>query len=240
MPTVATPSPQLDLFIRDTPAYQKALARYDVLRPIFQDLYTPAQQSRATGIPYHRLWQDLRRFQHAGIVGLLDRRTLPHARGKSPSEVRMPTDIQQHVIRLALAHPFTAHELARIVQTCYALTIGHRGIQRVLRVHRLTPDTLRLHHQLTQQTPLPPAPSGQQLDLALEPTTQAHRLIQALDPTMCTSAFGPITSTPPQNKPAGASLNSWRSAFARAGWPNSWPSSRRSFITGRNASRPSA
>jgi hypothetical protein len=53
MPTVATPSPQLDLFIRDTPAYQKALARYDVLRPIFQGLYTPAQQSRATGIPYH-------------------------------------------------------------------------------------------------------------------------------------------------------------------------------------------
>jgi hypothetical protein len=177
-----TPSPQLDLFIRDTPAYQKAFARYDVLRPIFQGLYTPAQQSRATGIPYHRLWQDLRRFQHAGIVGLLERRTLPHARGKSPSEGRMPTDIQQHVIRLALAHPFTAHELARIVQACDALTIGHRGIQRVLRVHRLTPDTWRLHHQLTQQIPLPPAPSGQQLDLALEPTTQAHRFMQALGP----------------------------------------------------------
>jgi transposase InsO family protein len=182
MPTVATPSPQLDLFIRDTPAYQKALARYDVLRPILQGLYTLAQQSRATGVPYHRLWQDLRRFQHAGIVGLLDRRTLSHARGKSPSEVRMPADIQQHVVRLALAHPFTAHELARIVQTCYALTIGHRGIQRVLRVHQLTPDILRLHHQLTQQSPLPPAPSGQQLDLALEPTTRAHRLIQALRP----------------------------------------------------------
>jgi hypothetical protein len=86
------------------------------------------------------------------------------------------------VIHLALAHPFTAHELARIVQTCDALTIGHRGIQRVLRVHQLTPDILQLHHQLTQQTPLPPAPSGQQLDLALEPTTRVHRLIQALGP----------------------------------------------------------
>jgi leucine-zipper of insertion element IS481 len=179
MPTGATPSPQLDLFIRDTPAYQKALARYDVLRPILQGLYTPAQHSRATGISYHRLWQDLRRVRHAGIIGLLDRRALPHGRGKAPSEVRRPADIQQHVIRLALAPPFTAHDLARIVQTCYALTIGHRGIQRGLRVHRLTPDILRLHHQLTQQASLPPAPSGQPLDLALEPTTRAHRLIQA-------------------------------------------------------------
>jgi transposase InsO family protein len=182
MPTVATPSPQLDLFVRDTPAYRKALARYNVLRPILQGQYTLAQQSHATGIPYHRLWQDLRRFQHAGIVGLLDRRTLPHARGKSPIEARVPRDIQQQVVRLALAHPFTAHELARIVQTCHAIAIDHRGIQRVLGVHQLTPDVLRLHHQATQQTPLPPLPSGQQLDLALEPTTRAQRLAQALGP----------------------------------------------------------
>jgi len=39
MPTVATPSPQLDLFVRDTPAYQKALARYDVLRVL--SAFTP-------------------------------------------------------------------------------------------------------------------------------------------------------------------------------------------------------
>ena len=179
MPTVATPSPQLDLFVRETPAYQKALARYDVLRPILQGQSTLAQQSRVTGIPYHRLWQDLRRFQHAGIVGLLDRRTLPHARGKPPIEARVPPEIQPQVVRLALAHPFTAHELARIVQTCHGIAIGHRGIQRVLGVHQLTPDVLRLHHQATQPTPLPPLPSGQQLDLALEPTTRAQRLLHA-------------------------------------------------------------
>ena len=34
MPTVATPALQLDLFLRDTAAYQQALARYDMLRPI--------------------------------------------------------------------------------------------------------------------------------------------------------------------------------------------------------------
>jgi Integrase core domain/Homeodomain-like domain len=182
MPTVATPSPQLDLFVRDTPAYQKALARYDVLRPILQGQCTLAQQSHATGIPYHRLWQDLRRFQHAGIVGLLDRRTLPHARGKPPIEARVPREIQQQVVRLALAHPFTAHELARIVQTCHAIAIDHRGIQRVLDVHQLRPDVLRLHHQATQYTSLPPLPSGRQLDLALEPTTRAERLAHALGP----------------------------------------------------------
>ena len=51
MPTVATSAPQLDLFVRDPPAYQKALARYDVLRPILQGQSTLAHQSRATGIP---------------------------------------------------------------------------------------------------------------------------------------------------------------------------------------------
>jgi hypothetical protein len=149
MPTAATPSPQLDLFVRDTPAYQKALARYDVLRPILQGQSTLAQQSRATRSPYHRLWEDLRRFQRAGIVALLDRRTLPHARGKAPIEARLPPDIQQQVVRLALAHPFTTRELARIVQTCHAITIDHRGIQRVLEVHQLAPAVLRLHHQAT-------------------------------------------------------------------------------------------
>lgn len=179
MPTVATSTPQLDLFVRDTPAYQNALARSDVLRPVLQGQSTLALQSRATGTPYHRLWEDRRRFQRAGIVGLLDRRTLPHARGKPPIDARVPPDIQPQVVRLALAHPFTARELARIVQTCHAMAIDHRGIQRVLDVHRLTPDVLRLHHQATQQTPLPPPPSGQQLDLGLEPTTRAQRLLHA-------------------------------------------------------------
>jgi len=52
MSTATTPSPQLDLFLRDTLAYQKALARYDLLRPILQGQSTLTQQSHATGIPY--------------------------------------------------------------------------------------------------------------------------------------------------------------------------------------------
>jgi hypothetical protein len=175
MPTGATPSPQLDLFVRQPPAYQKALARDDVLRPILQGQSTLVQQRRATGIPYHRLWQDLRRFQHAGIVGLLERRPLPHARGKPPIDARVPLEIQPQVVRLALAHPCTTRELARIVQTCHAIAMDHRGLQRVLDVQQLTPDVLRLHHQATPQTPLPPLPSGQPLDLGLEPTTRAQR-----------------------------------------------------------------
>ena len=121
MPTVAPPSLQLDLFLRDTTAYQQALERYDMLRPILQDQRTLVQQSQATGIPYHQLWRDLRRFQRAGIVGLLDHRTLPHTRGKSPIEARLPLHVEQQIVRLALAHPFTARELARVVQTCYKI-----------------------------------------------------------------------------------------------------------------------
>jgi hypothetical protein len=74
MPPAATPSPQLDLFLRDTPAYQQALARYERLRPILQGQCTLTQQSHTTGISYHQLWQDWRRFQRVGLVGLLDHR----------------------------------------------------------------------------------------------------------------------------------------------------------------------
>src|SRR5262252_6927392 len=182
MPTATTPSPQLDLFLRDTLAYQKALARYETLRPILQGQCTLAEQSHATGIPYHQLWQDWRRFQRAGLVGRLDHRTLPHPRGKSPVEERVPSHGQQQIVRLALAHPFTARELARIVQTCYAIVIDHRGIRRVLALHQLAPEVLRLHYQTTHHASLPPFPVQQQLDLAFDPTTHAQRLLQALGP----------------------------------------------------------
>jgi Homeodomain-like domain len=182
MPTAATPSPQLDLFLRDTLAYQQALARYEWLRPILQGQCTLTEQSRATGVPYHQLWQDWRRFQRAGLVGLLDHRTLPHPRGKSPVEGRLAPHVQQQIVRLALAHPFTARELARIVQTCYDIAIDHRGIRRVLELPQLSPAVLRLHYQTTHQATLPPFPVSQQLALAFDPTTHAQRLLQALGP----------------------------------------------------------
>jgi transposase len=182
MPTGAPPSLQLDLFLRDTAAYQQALARYDILRPVLQGQSTLTQQSHATGLPYNRLWRDLQRFQRAGLVGLLDHRTLPHTRGKSPIEVRVPLHVQHQIVRLALAHPFTARELARIIQTCYEIPIDHRGVRWVLELHQLSPEVLRLPYQTTQQAALPPFPAGQQLDLALEPTTRAQRLLQAIGP----------------------------------------------------------
>ena len=66
----------------------------------------------------------------------------------------------------------------RIIQTCYEIPIDHRGVRRVLELHQLSPEVLRLHYQTTQQAALPPFPAGQQLDLALEPPTPAQRLLQ--------------------------------------------------------------
>src|SRR5262245_16398565 len=94
-----------------------------MLRPVLQGQSTLTQQSYATGIPDNRLWRDLQRFQRAGLVGLLDHRPLPHTRGKSPIAVRVPLHVQHQIVRLALAHPFTARELARISQTCYEIPI---------------------------------------------------------------------------------------------------------------------
>lgn len=151
MPTTALSSPQLHLFPGDSPAYLDALARYETLRSILQGQRTLMQQSHITGLPYKRLWRDLQRFRRDGLYGLLDRRTLQHRRGKTPIEAQMPVYIQQQIVRLALAHPFTTRELARIVQTCHAIAVDHRGIRRVLDLHHLSPDALQLHYETLQQ-----------------------------------------------------------------------------------------
>jgi transposase len=173
---------QLDLFLSDAQAYRDALARYETIRPVLRQERTLTQHSRITGLSYWRLWRDLRRFQRAGILGLIDRRTLPHPRGRPPIDTRLPQHIQQHIIRLAIAHPFTARELARIVQECYHEPIDYRGIQRVLARHQLSPAALQRHRQAAQQASLPPPPPPQPLALPLEPHTLAQRLALALSP----------------------------------------------------------
>jgi leucine-zipper of insertion element IS481 len=112
MPTTALSSPRLHLFPGDSPVYQDALARYETLRLVLQGQRTLVQQSRLTGLPYKPLWRDLQRFGRDGLYGLLDRRTLQHRRGKTPIEAKMPASVQQRIVRLALAHPFTTRELA--------------------------------------------------------------------------------------------------------------------------------
>jgi hypothetical protein len=173
---------QLDLFLGDAQAYRDALSRYEAIRPILKRERTLAQHSRITGLSYWRLWRDLRRFRRAGILGLIDRRTLPHPRGRPPIDSRLPESIQQYIVRLAMAHPFTACELARIVRECYHQPIGYRGIQRVLAQHRLSPAALQRHHQVAQQASLPTPLPTQQLTLPLEPHTLAQRLALALGP----------------------------------------------------------
>jgi hypothetical protein len=79
-----------------------------------------------------------------------------------------------------MAHPFTARELARIVQECYHQPIDYRGIQRGPARHRLSPAALQHHRQGAQQASLLPPDSTQQLTLPLEPHTLAQRLALAL------------------------------------------------------------
>jgi hypothetical protein len=87
MPTGAPPSLQLDLFLRDTTAYQQALARYERLRPILQGQATLTQQSQATGIPYNQLWRDLSAFSARGLLAswITGPSPIPAARPRSTS-----------------------------------------------------------------------------------------------------------------------------------------------------------
>lgn len=108
---------QLHLFASDSPAYQDALARYKAIRPILKQERTLAQHRRATGLNYWQLWRDLRRFRRDGLLGLINRRQLPHPWGKTSVEELLPRHIQQHIVQLAIAHPFTDRELARMVRS---------------------------------------------------------------------------------------------------------------------------
>jgi transposase InsO family protein len=173
---------QLDLFLSDARAYRDALARYETLRPVLRQERTLAQHSRITGLSYWQLRRELQRFQRAGILGLIDRRTLPHPRGRPPIETRLPQHIQQHIVRLALAHPFTARELAWIVQACYHEPIDYRGIQHVLVRHQLSPAALQHHHEAVRHAAPLAAPPAQPPALPVEPSTQAQRLALALGP----------------------------------------------------------
>jgi transposase len=180
MPADPVGTPQLPLFASHSPVYQDALAHYEAIRPILKRERTLVQQSRATGLNYWRLWRHLRRFRREGLLGLIDRRQLPHPWGKTSIEALLPRHVQQHLVQLAIAHPFTDRELARIVREAYHLSVDHRGIRRVLEWHHLSPDVLQHRRQQAQQAPLS-APNPQ-LALPREPTTLAQRLAQALGP----------------------------------------------------------
>jgi hypothetical protein len=182
MPRDSAYAPQLPLFVSDTAASPEALARYEALRPVLKGERSLRQQSHQTGMNYWRLWRDLRRFRRHGLLGLVDRRTLRHPRGRPAVETLLPRHLRQHIVRLAMAHPFTARELARIIRDGYHYAMDYRGIQRVLAQHHLSPETLRLHHHRAQQAPSPPWPPGHQLRLPFAPTAHAQRLEQALGP----------------------------------------------------------
>ncbi len=178
----AVSAPHLPLFVSESSVAQEVLSRYEAIRPVLTGQRPLVQQSQQTGIHYWRLWRDLRRFQRAGLLGLVDRRTLPHTWSKPTIEALLPRSIQQHIVRLAIAHPFTARELARIVRECYHEPIDYRGIQRVLAQHHLSPDVLRYHRLQAQHAPTPPWPPEPPPSPVFDPAAHAQRLEQALGP----------------------------------------------------------
>jgi hypothetical protein len=116
MPRDVARAPQLPRFVHAPAASPEVLARSEALRPVLKGERSLPPQSHGTGLNYWRLWRDLRRFQRAGLLGLLDQRTRPYRRGKPAVQDLLPRPMPPPIVRLALAHPFTARELARMVR----------------------------------------------------------------------------------------------------------------------------
>lgn len=182
MPREAASAPHLPLCVSESSVAQEVLARDEAMRPGLTGQRSLQQQSQQSGSNSWRRWRDLQRFQRRGLLGLVDRRTLPHARGKPTVDAVLPRSIQQHIGRRAIAHPFTARELARMVRECYHEPIDYRGIQRVLAQHHRSPDVLQHHRLRAQQAPVPPWPPEPSLGLPFDPTAHAQRLAHALGP----------------------------------------------------------
>ncbi len=143
---------------------------------------TLPQHSRETGLNYWRLWRHLRRFRREGLLGLIDQRKLPHPWGKTAIEALLPRHVQQHLVQLAIAHPFYRSR---------AGPDGPGGVSPLGGSPR-DPSGARVASPLTRRlaAPSPAGPAGAapasapdpQLALPFEPTTLAQRLAQALGP----------------------------------------------------------
>src|SRR5262245_25596852 len=73
------------------------------MRPVLTGARSLRQRSHQTGINAWRLWRELRRLRRDGLLGLIDRRALPQARGTPAAYVCLPRHVQPHVVRLAIA-----------------------------------------------------------------------------------------------------------------------------------------
>ena len=128
-------------------------------------------------------------------------------------ETLLPRHLQQHLVRLALAHPFTARELARIIRDGYHYAVDDRGIPRVLTPHHLSPETVRLHHHRAQQTPALPWLPGAQLGLPFEPATHAQRLEQAPGPEHLWLRFRTYGEYPTEEQARWRLIELWEVGF---------------------------
>jgi hypothetical protein len=215
MPRASARALQIPLFVSDPAASPEVLSRYEALRPVLTGQWSLRKQSQRTGINYWRLWRALRRFRRDGLLGLSDRRTLRHPRGRPAVETLLPRRLRQHIVRLAVAHPCTARELARNLRDGYHLASDYRGIQRVLAQHQLSPEALRLHHHRAAQVPPLPWPPAKQLGLPIEPTTPAQRLEQALGPEHLLVRFRTSWEYPTEERARWRIIELWEVGFRR-------------------------
>jgi transposase len=96
MPRDSARALQLPLFVSAPAASPEALTRYETLHSVLTGQCSLRQQGQRTGIHYWRLWRDLRRFRRHGFLGLVDRRTLPHPRGRPAVETLLLRHMWQH------------------------------------------------------------------------------------------------------------------------------------------------
>ena len=184
MPAAQVSALQLHLFASDSPAYQDALARYEAIRPVLKRERTLAQQSRATGLSYWRLWRDLRRFRRAGLLGLVDRRTLPHRAGQDlPIEELLPVTSSSTSCRWPSPIPSPLASWrgsSGSAITTPSITGGSSGCSSGI---TSPPRCCSAIATGPQQAPFLPWPPDPQLGLPFEPTHPcAQRLAHALGP----------------------------------------------------------
>ena len=114
MPRDSARAPQLPLFLHDPAASPEALARYEAIRPVLKGERSLPQQSQLTGISHWRLWRDLRRFQRAGLLGLIDQHTRPY-RGVENDSCKIPDGTLNALTNIGLSNvPYVGFSVSNL------------------------------------------------------------------------------------------------------------------------------
>jgi hypothetical protein len=207
MPRDSARARQLRLFVRDTVGYLDAVARYEAIRPVLKGERSLPQQSHVTGINYWRLWRDLQRFRRSGLLGVIDQRTLPHARGKPRRKSSCPDISSNRSCGWPWPIPLPLANWRGLCGTATAMPSITAGFHACSCTITSPPRPCGVITNGLNKPPHLPGHLGTSWVSPLSRPARRNAWNKRWAVNICASGFARLGSSRPRSWPAGASVN---------------------------------